>query len=457
MARQPSAVAILIAAPRTGLCLAAALCLAAPALPAAAQGADTAGTGAALAAFDAACRATAPRLWGPRLCGALVLVQPRTRLVVTNRALPGAGLTAAGTVWIGRLPDSVLVANTAFRWHGVEFAMVMLPLPTDAFDRTALLAHESFHRIQASLGLSRHDSPTPHMDGPDARTWLRLELQALGYALTTSGPTRLRHARSALAFRGERRRLFPAFAAGEDSLEIQEGLAEYTGQVVAAWRSGLGPLRHVRAIDAVTRRPSYVRSFAYATGPALGLVLDSLAPGWRGRVARRGSMSALLEEGLQTTASRDAPGAPERGVVAAAAPYGYAAISAAETARERDRLARLAAFRRALVEGPTLHLPANNTNRSFDPNTLVSMDSLGVAYPMGEFQGPWGRLTVDEGSDGALLSADMMLLRVAAPPSTGGRTVRGKGWSLALAEGWDVAPGERAGDFVVGRRARDCG
>lgn len=99
------------------------------------------------------------------------------------------------------------------------------------------------------------------------RTWLRLEVQALAYALTTRGEAQRAHAHAALAFRAHRQRLFPDARAREDSLELQEGLAEHAGQVVASARSTLGPLRTVRTMDGVMRRPSYVRSFAYATGP----------------------------------------------------------------------------------------------------------------------------------------------------------------------------------------------
>ncbi|MGQ0647998.1 MAG: hypothetical protein ACT4P7_10535 [Gemmatimonadaceae bacterium] len=416
-----------------------------------AQGVDSAGTGAAFATFEAACRGTATSLWGARLCGPLALVHRQTRLAISNRTLPAAGLEPRGTVWVGRLPDSVLIANTSFRWHGVDYAMVVLPLPADAFDRTALLAHESFHRIQRSLGLAALELPNTHLDERDGRMWLRLELQALAHALTTRGSAQRQHARTALAFRAERHRLFPSFAAAEDSLEIHEGLVEYTGQAVAAWKSNLGPLRHVRAIDAVTRRPSFVRSFAYATVPALGLLLDQLSPGWHQQMSRQRSLARMLASvvGTGVDVGRGST------LVAMAQPYGYQAVYDAETSRERARLERVAAFMRALVVGPVLRLEQDQLMRSFDPNALVAMDTLGIAYPTGEFVGPWGRLTVDAASDGALLSSDMRLLRVSAPPDYDGRTLKGKGWVLELAEGWTVRTGARDGDVVATRVPND--
>ena len=428
---------------RHGLSLLAACASVATSLGA--QRADTAGVGAALAAFQSRCRETAASLWGTRLCGGIVLVDPSSRVVVTNRRLPDAGLSAAGSLWVGRLPDSVMVANTAFQWHGEALAMVMLPLSSDDFDRTTLLAHESFHRIQKSLGLWIREQPSVHLDERAGRTWLRLEVQALAYALTTRGEAQRAHARAALAFRAHRQRLFPDARAREDSLELQEGLAEHAGQVVASARSTLGTLRTVRTMDGVMRRPSYVRSFAYATGPAYGLLLDQFAPGWRTRIARVRSLAGLLTAALGTPL-RDTT---ESALVALAQPYGYPAVDAAEADREARRNAQLAAVRTTLVDGPVVRLTQRGVMRSFDPNTLIAMDSLGMAYPTGEFGAAWGKLVVSEGSDGALLSSDFALLRIAGPPAIDGRTVRGKGWVLELAEGWQLVPGARAGDFEV--------
>jgi hypothetical protein len=92
--------------------------------------------------------------------------------------------------------------------------------------------------------------------------------------------------------------------------------------------------------------------------------------------------------------------------------------------------------------------------RSFDPNTLTPLDSLGTVYPTGAFDASWGSLEVSSG--GALLTGDFQTLRVAAPaagePTTG--TVKGDGWTLTLKEGWAIQPieGGRAGDSLVAKQ-----
>ncbi len=46
-----------------------------------------------------------------------------------------------------------------FDWGGRSWAIILLPLPTDALNRVTLLMHEVFHREQKALGLAGQDPP----------------------------------------------------------------------------------------------------------------------------------------------------------------------------------------------------------------------------------------------------------------------------------------------------------
>ena len=101
------------------------------------------------------------------------------------------------------------------------------------------------------------------------------------------------------------------------------------------------------------------------------------------------------------------------------------------------------AYRAKLVTGPVLVITTSDMNRAFDPNELFPLGDEGIVHPTGTFTAPWGTLTV---TDGALLSHDLGVLRVAAPASES--ALSGPGWSLRLAGGWKLGPSpERAGDF----------
>ena len=400
--------------------------------------ADSSAAIQALRDYEAACRADAGALWGLSLCGPLVLVDPRTRAAVANDSPPGGSFVRRGRRFYGTMPTGIPVANTSLSWVGREWGIALLPLSGDRHARADLLLHESFHRIQDSLGLRGPDALSVHLDERDGRYWFRLELRALATAVRSRGNAARRAALDALLFRTERHRLYPAADSLERALELQEGLAAYTGNRLAMDALHTPPERVARDIEAFASRPTYVRSAAYATGPGLGLLLDRYARGWRRRVRIEG-LATQLTRALHFSAPTDLEARARR----RAAAYGGPAVATEEDARAEQRRREAIVNRARYVEGPVLVLRQEGLNRSFNPNTLIPFGSDGTIYPTGTFSGPWGTLEV---TGGALVASDFGMVRVPAPRDMSGTPLRGDGWTLTLAEGWTLRPGARAGD-----------
>ena len=135
---------------------------------------------------------------------------------------------------MGYLPKDVIIANTAVDWSGTRWTMVQWPLPQSSLPRNRLLAHELFHRIQPDLHLQAASSDNPQLDSLEGRFWLQLEWKALAAALTQSGEAQSRSIHDALAFRAERHKVFPGSQESERALELNEGLAQYTGLSASA-------------------------------------------------------------------------------------------------------------------------------------------------------------------------------------------------------------------------------
>jgi hypothetical protein len=230
----------------------------------------------ALREFHDACIADQTPLWGVNLWGRIVLVDTRTLASIATERDPDGKFEPRGGFFFGTLPDRYTPSNTSIDWGGERWAMIMLPLPSSRFIRIRLLAHESFHRIQKQLNLEVIEPDNKHMDTEQGRLWLRMELRALARALRTTGAESRSAAEDAMAFRATRQKLFPNAKSQEAALEIQEGLAEYTGTVMALRDSGETIDRVARATEDWEDQSSFTRSFAYATGPALGLLLDRL-------------------------------------------------------------------------------------------------------------------------------------------------------------------------------------
>jgi hypothetical protein len=308
-----------------------------------------------------------------------------------------------------------------------------------------MLAHELFHRIQRDLPIARFgDGDNGQMDTLEGRYLLQLEWRALARAIAARTPAAHKAAvADALLFRAERYRRFPAAAADERGLELNEGVAEYTGVRVGLTTPAERTAYAVKDLSAHVGDDTFVRSFAYATGPAYGLLLDRYDPTWRVELKAGPRLDQLLQTAMKLTAP--APG--EAALAARARLYDDGTLRAAEVAREAARQKRLAGYRAALVEGPVLNLPLAKSNRQFRPSTLVALDDLGTVYPTMRLTDAWGDLEVTGGS-GALLYKGFGRAAVSLTGADAGH-LKGDGWTLELKPGWSLKPGPRPGDLTL--------
>jgi hypothetical protein len=400
---------------------------------------DVAKAGAAFAEAQQISTRDNGRLWGKPLYGPMLFVEPATRATVANKPDAGGVLSKEGDVYVGKLPKDVVVANTAVEWEGKRWTMVMWPLPQNSQPRERLLAHELFHRIQPDLGIPYANPENAQLDTLEGRMWLQLEWRALAAALAENGEAQARATQDALAFAAHRHELFPGSAEAERSLIVNEGLAEYTGIAASSPDAASGRWRIITRLTS-PEADTFVRSFAYASGPAYGLLLDERLPGWRSRIKPTSDLMVLLGGAVPSPAA--AP-VEQRALV-----YGEAALRIVETERDVRTQAERARYRKLLVDGLTLTVSdAGKFNYTFDPNEVVTLPGFGMVFPTSQVSDQWGTLDVQQG--GALLAPDRHSLRIAAPASVAGPHVTGPGWTLDLAAGWRVVPAEKAGSFTL--------
>ncbi len=389
------------------------------------------------------------KLWGHELVGPMLFADPATRAVAANQPDEEERLVEREGVFVGELPDELGLANSAIEWAGERLTMVAWPLPENRYARTRLLMHESFHRIQPRLRHGGGDALCTHLDGEEGRTWLRLEFRALAEALVRRDEARKRAIQDALLFRAQRRALFPGAGEKESAFERNEGLAEYTGLALCGLPAANLADRAAVKLERDESSASFVRSFAYATGPAWGVLLDELGADWRGALDERTDLAALLARTLEWQAPAELAAEARR----RAERYDGAQLAAAERARAVERAAVDARNRARFVDGPVLVLPCGGqVNYSFDPNDITPLEPAGSVYGTLYLVDEWGVLDV---SSGALLvrspAGSMQAARVRAPEDAAARPLAGEGWSLTLNAGWTLAPGERTGDWKVVR------
>jgi hypothetical protein len=379
----------------------------------------------------ALCERDGGKLWGVSLCGPIAIGDPATKTIATSEPAPP-----------DKPPPALGFANAALEWGGRRWVTISWPLiPQDPQLRQRLLIHELFHRVQPGLKLLSPDGDTSHLDGTDARYWMRLEWRALAAALAADGEPRRTAIAHALAFRRERRALTPPAAEGERILEINEGLAQYTGTIIAAG-SRAGAIKDAIAqLAQAEQNETFVRTFPYPSGAAYGLLLDDAAPAWRTAITANDDLGGLLATAARVTAAADAG--------AAASAYDGAALKAAEIERTAARQKRLAEMRQRFVDGPVVVLPRSGNN-SYITNGMTPIPGEGIVYPRFRATAVWGTLV----ADAALLATDRSNIRVPGPATVDGSTLRGPGWTVELAPGWTTTAGPRPGDLTVVTKLR---
>lgn len=400
--------------------------------PVLADAIDHAVAAKAIAERQAICDADQGKMWNHPLCGPIMFVEDASHEMVASQNGQSGTLTAQGGLFVGKLPREQPVANTALDWDGVHWTMVEWPLPEEKKDRDALLMHESWHRIQGEIGLPMRGLPADHLSTASGRIELRLEWRALAAALkATDAGKRKEAVRDALIFRHWRQGAVKGAGEAERQLELNEGLAEYTGRKL----SGQDGSAIAAMLERAEHKSSFARSFAYASGPAYGYLLDLATPDWRGKLDDRSNLGTVLAASYSVTLPAD----PAHAGPAAGQRYGYKELAAEEHEAERHRNEQAKHWQALLVKGPVVHLPLVKMQVRFDPNTLFPMPPYGTVYPALEVSDDWGTL---KAVSGALV--DKKWSEVILP-------VADKG-VLSLKEGWGLKAGARKGDLVAARQ-----
>jgi hypothetical protein len=352
------------------------------------------------AELDALCARDQGRLWGRDVCGPIAFAEQGSRDAVRRNGDRVEHL---------RVPDTFGIANTAVDWDGTHWTMVMWPLPQNPITRRALLAHESFHRLQKELGLPMSSPANAHLDQLEARVLMRLEWRALARALASRD---VRVIEDALAFRAQRRAAFP----GDDErlLEMNEGLAEYTGYALAVPAVNERAPFLVKKLQNAEKGDAFARSFAYTSGPAWGTLLEMKDRRWTRHVKASDDLGELVRRAWKIRAARSGED------------YGEAEVRAQEETRAAKKRELLASLRATFIDGPVVTIPLEQMAFTFDPNRVQPFEDLGSVYESVEVRDVWGKVVAPK----ALISPDYKKLIVPVGA-----------FELTAAEGWNVIDG----------------
>ncbi len=386
------------------------------------------------------------QLWDMDLYSSMLLVNPQTREVIANEADTAGILTGSEGFYTGYLPPQVNIANTALHWSGKHWAMLLLPLPEYKHDRINLLAHELYHIMQPSLGFGFHNTANNHLDEKNGRIYLRLELEALKKALqASSNRERRQHLTSAFTFRKYRHQLYPGADSSENLLELNEGLAEYTGFVISD-RSQKQAAEHFAAsMEAFLANPTFVRSFAYQTIPIYGYLLSSRQKYWNKQITPETNLTSYFMKAFKINIPDDLKSESEL----IAPIYNGKQVVLEETKRTEAKTKLITEYEKIFVEQPHLELYFEKMNVSFDPRNIIPLEDKGTVYPTLRVTDKWGILTVEKG---ALMSPDWKKISMTLPTKIDGNKIAGDGWSLVVNDFYILIKDNGSGNYILSKK-----
>jgi hypothetical protein len=368
-------------------------------------------------------------LWNLDLYGPILLVEPESRVVYANFPDSVGILKQDGKIFSGILPDNVNIANTAINWSGKSWAMIMLPLPENKPERLDLLSHELFHRSQPVLGFTMNNPANSHLDQKEGRVYLRLELEALRQALIAKSDSEIiRNLTNAIYFRNHRYSIYQNAKSSENSLELNEGLATYTGIYMSGRDNRQLEDYFEDKITGFQNYPTFVRSFAYLTIPLYGILLSKTDKSWNKQIDNNTNLTDFFIKHFNLNI-------PDSLGVEIINQYGFSKIDSEETKREERIKQLILDYKAKFIEQPHLEIRFEKMSVSFDPRNIMPIEGYGTVYPTLRVSDNWGILTV---SDGALLGTNWDKVTVSEPTLINNDKVVGNGWTIDLNRGYVI-------------------
>ncbi len=387
------------------------------------------------------------KFWGLPAYGPIMIVDPEERIIYANEQDSLNSLVRVKDIYIDLLPDTEAVANTSVYWRGKRWTMLLWEsLSKNDLKRNRLIFHELFHSMQDRLGLPLKGGFADYLDQKEGRIYFRLELEALKSALASHGHKRKKDLQNAYNFRMYRYKLFPAAKEIESGMEWSEGLAEFTGVSLSKINVGTKN-EYLRNIldSAHVFYPSFMRSFAYITGPVYGQLLSEKKPGWQRQITSKDNFPKLL---LKTYRLKQVNNLSTE-VSSVFNKYNGNLIKLEEEKKEQVQIERIENIRKRYIDGPVLIIPfSNKAIGSFGPNNIIKISDSEIFYQYMEVIDSFGKLTITKGGLKDY-SKKQVSVSLTADNYLNQQVIKTGEWELQLNKGWKIVEGPDKNLIVV--------
>ena len=371
------------------------------------------------------------KLWNHKLDGPVLLINRDTRIIIANENDLQGNFQKHKNLFFGKFPENLNIGNGIQEWNGKLWAVAGLPLSEIREERMRLVIHELFHRIQPEIGFdSLTEDDNTHLDTKEGRILLKLELEALKKATLSNQPEE--HIKNALLFRKYRHLLFPESSYSENSLEINEGIAEYTGTILCGLDNS-GLLERYRSrIDQIYPMPTFVRSFPYCTMPVYGYFMREKKKEWNRNITNTTNLTTFMSDFFNVNQQN-----LNLDEITLAGKYYYLdSIRIFEENRQHLQSIQINKYIIQFSGDSVLSIHLDGIEVAYNMKNFVLLGTIGTVYQNIRIADDWGILEVD--SCGALVSSDWKNVIISYPKVITDTLITGKGWKLKLNNHWEL-------------------
>lgn len=387
----------------------------------------------ALKEYRETCERDNSKLWNKSLCVPMIIIDRQTMNVVSTHQSPNGKLKQENTFFFGKYDGPKIYANTSIEWNGKRWSMVMWPVPKDKNDRVELLMHEAWHSVQNDLNLPLNSNFQEHLDQYDGRLLMRLEWSALLEALKNKKDQQ-RHIANALHFRRLRFNKYPSAKKKENILDLNEGLAAYTGLKFKTedYSKQLGYLED--KLNKIPKLTSLTRSASYYTGPLYGLLLDHLKPNWKLEASKIQDFGDYLQQSAKVKLSKSRA-LPSLEVLSV---YSYNDINSFEVTRAAANKSKISKYLDRISKKGGLKIKSGpKAMFMFNPNGILVVGENDLIYTSYEVRDSWGTLKVSDGAR-VKITKNSATIMVSPPQEFDELDIKGESWTLELNPGWTI-------------------
>jgi len=381
-------------------------------------------------------------VWGIPLHAPILFYDTETRELVANRPDPDGILEKLGGVYLGVLPDDLTIFDgvVSYSYLGGE-RWIMVPwISVEGYDTAynlRTLSHKAFHWHQPAFLGEYRGYNNSHMNEIDARKSIRMEINALIFALRMEEDARLAAIRDALAIRAERRRAFGK-ETDENAFELSEGLAQYVEISLELEReesiNDVQLNEFLRSmVDGMAKGDALEHGYGYLSGALYAFLLKEADSSWMQAVHGDSDLGVMLKDAVGITTL---PPVDEIDLER----YGYTLINVSENEWATTREKMMEQIKDSLASDPVLkfffeHVVVDGATIQGQWFTFPDFGAVSRGNP--QLIGNFGRLTVTNG-DLILNEIEGAWMIVAHDIEFDEQRISGRNWLLELNDGYEV-------------------